>query len=178
VDSLYRRGLKGKNLNLITIDGSRALRLAVDTVYPFTPVQRCWVHKLRNIASKLPKKAHGTYLFEAKNIYLAGSKKSAAAIYKDWVARYSNIYPKAVECLAKDIESMLTFFDYSKHVWKKIRTTNIIERSFREVRRRVRPMTCFENDASVARIIFGVMSHLNKSWKDKPIKEFTFTQKA
>jgi len=73
---------------------------------------------------------------------------------------------------------MLVFFDYPEKIWKKIRTTNIIERSFREVRRRVRPMTCFENDASAARIIFGVMSHLNKSWKDKPIKEFTFTQKA
>jgi len=68
---------------------------------------------------------------------------------------------------------MLVFFDYPDSIWKKIRTTNIIERSFREVRRRVRPMSCFENDASCSRIIFGVISQLNKSWKDKPIKEFT-----
>ncbi len=146
VDSLYRRGLKGDFLNLITIDGSRALRLAVGTVYPFTPRQRCWVHKLTNIASKLPKKAYKTCLFDAKKIYFAKSKKSAASIYKNWIDRYSGIYPKAVECLSKDIESMLCFFDYPKPVWKKIRTTNVIERSFRKVRRRTRPMSCFEND--------------------------------
>lgn len=178
IDSLYRRGLVGKNLDLIIIDGQRALRLAVDTVYPFTPVQRCWVHKLRNIASKLPKKAYNSCLFEAKLIYKAENKKVAISTYKKWVKKYKDSYPKAGYCLKENIDDMLVFFDYPEKIWKKIRTTNIIERSFREVRRRVRPMTCFENDASVARIIFGVMSHLNKSWKDKPIKEFTFTQKA
>ena len=173
VNNLYRRGLKGANLNLITIDGNRALKLAVDTVYPFTPIQRCWVHKLRNIASKLPKKAYDSCLAEAKFIYKAKNKKAAVALYKKWVEKYTNKYSKAVSCLKKDIDSMLTFFDYPESTWKKIRTTNIIERSFREVRRRVRPMSCFENDKSCSRIIFGVISHLNKSWKDKPIKEFT-----
>ena len=57
-------------------------------------------------------------------------------------------------------------------IHKKIRTINIIERSFREVRRRARPMTCFENDASCSRIIFSVIYHLNNNWKDKPLKEF------
>ena len=71
VDNLYRRGLKGDFLNLITIDGNRALALAVNIVYPYVDVQRCWVHKLRNIASKLPKKAYDTCLFDAKKIYMA-----------------------------------------------------------------------------------------------------------
>jgi putative transposase len=173
VDSLYRRGLKGSCLDLATIDGNRSLKLAVSTVYPFTPIQRCWVHKLRNIASKLPKKAYESCLDEAKGIYMAKNKKEAAASYRKWVAKYEALYPKAVKCLKKDIDSMLVFFDFPKERWKKIRTTNIIERCFREVRRRVRPMTCFENDASCSRIIFGVMYHLNKSWKDKPLKEFT-----
>ena len=176
IDSLYRRGLKGDFLNLVTIDGNRALALAVNTVYPYVDVQRCWVHKLRNIASKLPKKAYDTCLFDAKKIYMAESKKDAAGIYKKWVTKHSDIYPKAVECLTRDIESMLYFFDYPKDVWPKIRSTNAIERSFREVRRRTRPMTCFENDKSCSRIIYGVMSHLNKVWKNKPVKEFT--QKA
>jgi len=173
IDNLYRRGLKGDYLSLVTLDGNRALMLAVQTVYPFTQIQRCWVHKLRNIASKLPKKAYGSCLAEAKLIYMAKGKKAAAATYRKWVAKYRDTYPKAVECLSKDIDIMLVFFDYPDSIWKKIRTTNIIERSFREVRRRVRPMSCFENDASCSRIIFGVISHLNKSWKDKPIKEFT-----
>jgi len=173
VDNLYRRGLKGSCLDLVTIDGNAALKLAVSTVYPFTPIQRCWVHKLANIASKLPKRAYESCLAEAKGIYAAKNKKKAAARYRKWVAKYEELYPKAVKCLAKDIDSMLVFFDFPKEIWKKIRTTNIIERCFREVRRRVRPMTCFENDASCSRIIFGVMYHLNNSWKDKPLKEFT-----
>jgi len=176
VEGLYRRGLKGDLLNLATIDGNRALALAIDTVYPYVDVQRCWVHKLRNIATKLPKKAYETCLFDAKKIYKAKSKKKAVTTFKEWKERYSDIYPKAVECLSKDIDSMLYFFEYPKDIWPKIRTTNAIERSFREVRRRTRPMTCFENDKSCSRIMYGVVSHLNKVWKNKPVKEFT--QKA
>ena len=158
VDNLYRRGLKGDFLNLVTIDGNRALALAINTVYPYVYIQKCWVHKLRNIASKLPKSAHSSCLFDAKKIYMADSKRAGTSIYREWVARYSDIYPKPVKCLSKDIESMLCFFDYPKDVWKKIRTTNAIERSFREVRRRTRPMTCFENDKSCSRIIYGIIS--------------------
>jgi transposase-like protein len=57
--------------------------------------------------------------------------------------------------------------------WKKVRTTNVIERAFREVRRRTRPMSSFTNPASCERIVFGVISHLNRSWERKPLKEFT-----
>ncbi|MBC7334614.1 MAG: transposase [Actinobacteria bacterium] len=65
---------------------------------------------------------------------------------------------------------MFVYFDYSKGILKKIRNTNIIERCFKEVRRRTRPISCFENNASCSSIIFGVISHLNNYWKDKPIK--------
>ena len=75
---------------------------------------------------------------------MAQFKKAATSTYREWVKKYSDIYPKAVKCLSNDIESMLYFFDHPKDVWSKIRTTNAIERSFREVRRRTRPMTCFE----------------------------------
>lgn len=173
IDSLYRRGLTGSNLGLVVIDGSPSLMLAVKTVYPFTPVQRCWVHKLRNVAVKLPKKGSLGCLAAAKKIYMAKNKKEAAATYKKWVEDFKDKYPKAVLCLEKDIENMLTFFDFPENIRVKIRTTNIIERSFREVRRRTRPIGCFENEASVNRIIFGVISGLNKNWKVKPLKEFT-----
>lgn len=173
VDNLYRRGLKGDLLNLVTIDGNKGLALAINTVYPYVDVQRCWVHKLRNIAKYLPKSAYDTCLFGAKKIYKAKSKKKATSAYKKWKKTYSDIYPRAVKCLSKDIESMLYFFEYPKEVWPKIRTTNAIERSFREVRRRTRPMTCFENDKSCSRIMYGVVSHLNKVWENKPVKEFT-----
>jgi transposase-like protein len=62
-------------------------------------------------------------LFDAKKIYKAKSKKKALSTFKEWKKRYSDIYPKSVECLSKDIESMLYFFEYPKDVWPKIRTT-------------------------------------------------------
>jgi len=173
IDSLFRRGLKGINLNLVVIDGSPSLMLAVKTVFPFTPVQRCWVHKLRNIASYLPKKGSRNCLDSAKKIYMASNKKDAAILYKKWEYDFGGKYEKAVNCLKKDIEDMFTFFDFRESIRIKIRTTNTIERSFREVRRRTRPIGCFENEASVNRIIFGVVSGLNKKWKAKPLKEFT-----
>jgi len=67
----------------------------------------------------------------------------------------------------------LTFYDFPPAHWRKIRTTTIIERAFREVRRRTRPMSSFTNPASCDRIVFGVISHLNRSWEKKPLNEFT-----
>ncbi|MFC2000471.1 transposase [Chloroflexota bacterium] len=68
---------------------------------------------------------------------------------------------------------MLNFFGCPKSHWRKIRTTNAIERAFREVCRRTRPMACYQNPASVDRVIYGVINHLNSSWKEKPISQFT-----
>ena len=68
---------------------------------------------------------------------------------------------------------MLTFYRLPKEHWKKVRTTNLIERIFREVRRRTRPMTCFANKASCDRIIFAVFKDFNKRWELKPFRDFT-----
>src|SRR3989449_6216954 len=68
---------------------------------------------------------------------------------------------------------LLSFFSVPQSHWKKVRTTNVIERAFREVRRRTRPMSSFTNPDSCDRIVFGVVSHLNRSWERKPLKEFT-----
>jgi transposase-like protein len=81
-----------------------------------------------------------------------------------------------VKCLEKDIEELLNFYTCPKEMRKKLRTTNVIERAFREVRRRTRPMTCFNNSQSIERIVYAVLNHLNSQWGKKPLKEFT--QKA
>jgi putative transposase len=71
------------------------------------------------------------------------------------------------------LDCLLNFFAVPQGHWKKVRTANVIERAFRELRRRTRPMSSFSNVASCDRIVFGVVSHLNRSWKDKPLPEFT-----
>ena len=81
--------------------------------------------------------------------------------------------PNAVRCIEDDLDELLPFLDCPEAHWKKVRTTNAIERAFREVRLSTRPMSCFQNSASIERIIFGVISHLNTNWKDAPLHQFT-----
>ena len=173
LQDLYQRGLEGKKLRLIVTDGCPGLHKALETVYPFIPKQPCWVHKLRNVATKLPRKIQNTCLKEAKNIYQAQTKREAKDRFHHWAIHWQYQAPKAVACLGTDMDELLSFLDCPKEHWKKIRTTNAIERAFREIRRRTRPMSCFQNSASVDRVIFGVISYLNNKWKEKPLSEFT-----
>ncbi|MBI3319810.1 MAG: transposase [Candidatus Omnitrophica bacterium] len=76
-------------------------------------------------------------------------------------------------CLREDLDELLTFLEFPEAQRVKIRTTNIIERCFREVRRRTRPIGCFTNPASCDRIIYAVLHRLNTIWQDRPLKEFT-----
>jgi putative transposase len=170
---LYERGLEGKQVQLITTDGCPGLHQALDTVYPYVTRQRCWAHKLRNVATKLRRRNQAECLRQAKTIYLSETILEARNRFRDWAKQWRNVEAKAVKCLEIDIDEMLSFLNCPKAHWSKIRTTNAIERSFREVRRRTRPMSCFQNSASVDRIIYGVISHLNKSWKEKPLLVFT-----
>jgi transposase-like protein len=170
---LYERGLKGKEVKLAVTDGCAGLHRALDTVYPYTPRQRCWAHKLRNVADRLPRKCQKECLKEAKRIYLAENKREAGKLFRKWSDHWKEIVPRAVECIEVDLDELFNFMDCPEDHRKKIRTTNVIERAFREVRRRTRPMSCFQNSASVERIIYGVVSKLNKNWKEKPLLEFT-----
>jgi len=170
---LYERGLEGKQLCLIVTDGCSGLHGALETVYPYIPKQRCWVHKLRNVSSKLRKRDMEECLAGVRLIYLAKHQRQAIDHFKEWKSRWDICYPRAINCIEKDLDELLNFFVMPMEHWIKVRTTNVIERAFREVRRRIRPMSCFTNSKSVDRIIYGVINHLNESWKEKPFIQFT-----
>lgn len=176
LNNLYRRGLTGEALGLVVTDGNAGLENAVDLVWSFVKRQRCWAHKLRNVANYLNKKHLKQCIKEAGAIYNAKNKEEAEQAYGRWENNWRSIAPKAVRCLEKDMEEMLNFYSCPKEIWVKVRTTNVIERSFREVRRRTRPMSCFNHDQSIERIVYAVLNRLNEQWVKKPLKEFT--QKA
>ena len=169
---LYNRGLIGKELKLITTDGCKGLHKALDIVYPEIPRQACWVHKLRNVSNYLPKKYRKECIKGARRIYLADNKKEAVRAYKAWAKKWTRIKPEAVRCVERELDELLAFLDCPKEHRIKIRTTNVIERSFREVRRRVRTMNCFTNQASCERIIYCIFNHLNNHWKGRLLKDF------
>jgi transposase-like protein len=179
LNDLYLRGIKGDNLKLIITDGCKGLHAALDVVYAYTKRQHCWVHKLRNVANYLRKNDEKIVLSEAKEIYKASTKREAVRIFKRWKNHWQRKYPQAVNCIEKDLDELLSFLEipikeqYRKSIRRRIRTTNVIERSFREVRRRTRPMSCFTNQDSVNRIIYAILTRLNNKWKDKPLAEFT-----
>jgi len=172
LNDLYKRGLEGKNLRLITVDGQKGLLSGLDEIYPFIPIQRCWAHKLRNVVGYLPRRHQKECSSQAASIYNAQSRQEAIRQFKIWKRKWIRVSKQAVKCLEKDAECMLRFFDFPQLHRKKIRTTNAIERSFREVRRRVRTMSCFNNAASCDRIIFAIFNHLNRHWKERPFKRF------
>ena len=173
LQDLYRRGLEGKNLQLIVTDGCPGLAAAIPTVYPRALHQRCWVHKMRNILEKVRKSDYDEVKRDAQAIYLAGSRKEAQAAGRDFAVRWKKSYPAMVRRLQKDLPELLSFFHFPQHLWRKLRTTNIIERCFVEVRRRTRPMVCFVNVESVDRIIYSIFQRFNLDWKNRTLKLFT-----
>ena len=78
-----------------------------------------------------------------------------------------------VRRLERDLPEWLTFFDFPRHLWRKLRTTNAIERCFVEVRRRTRPMVCFVNVQSVDRILYAIFQQYSPQWKNHTLLLFT-----
>ena len=162
-NDLYRRGLKGEGVELIVTDGGAGLLAALPLVYSQVPLQRCWAHKVRNILDKAKKIDRPRVKRSLHRIMNAEHLVEARQAAKRFVEQWDLVCPKAVRCLREDLEELLTFFSFKDRSWrKKIRTTNAIERRFREVRRRTRPMGVFSDRTSVERILYAVFSYENK----------------
>src|SRR5215472_12311486 len=173
LQDLFRRGLSGDNLLLIVTDGCPGLAGAIETVYPRVPHQRCWVHKMRNILEKVRKRDYDAVKADAQGIYRADSRREAIQTFRNFRRRWKNSYANVVRQLERDLPELLSFFRFPRHLWRKLRTTNIIARCFVEVRRRTRPMVCFVNAESVDRIIFSIFQRFNLEWKNRTLKVFT-----
>jgi putative transposase len=173
LQDLYRRGLEGKHLLLIVTDGCPGLATAIQTVYPRARHQRCWVHKMRNILERVRKCDYEQVKTGARAIYRADSRTQALAAFRRFRARWRGPYGPMVRRLEQDLPELLSFFSLPRQLWRKLRTTNVIERCFVEVRRRTRPMVCFVNVASVDRIIYSIFQRFNLEWKNRTLKLFT-----
>jgi len=169
LNHLYRRGLEGRSLKLIIIDGGKGLKAALPLVCSGIPVQRCWVHKTRNVLNyvkRADQKKVRKYLHRISHAHTLREAQKAA---QRFMARWQAIYPKAVQCLRQDLPELLTFLQINLPLAPSaLRTTNAIERIFREVRRRTRPMGAFSDHTSMDRIMFSVFA-------DENLKEGTST---
>ena len=171
LNGLYRRGLTGEALELIVTDGGRGMLAALPLVYPRVAVQRCWVHKTRNVLNVVrvsDQKAVKRDIHRISHAKSLGKARKALAAFR---RRWEGTYPGAVARLRTDEEALMAFFHIKDStLWQTIRSTNAIERRFKEVRRRTRPMGAFSDRSSMDRILYAVFSHEN--WNQKNGRPF------
>lgn len=161
---LRRRGL-AMGPELAVADGALGFWKAIEEVWPRTRGQRCWVHKTANVLNKLPKSLQSRAKRALHEIWMAETKADAEAALGAFVETYGVKYDKAVECLIKDREAMLAFYDFPAEHWKHLRTSNPIESTFATVRHRtVRSKGCLSNKTALA-MIFKLAQAAEKSWR-------------
>jgi len=161
---LIRRGLDADGLEMVCVDGGSGLLAALPTALPGIRVQRCWAHKMRNVLAKVRQADQPALKADLQAIMNAKTLPQARSAARRFADRWQAAYPKAVACLRDDLDELLTCWLYKSLAERKqVRTTNAIERRFREVRRRTRPMGVFSDRTSMDRILFAVFNHENRN---------------
>ena len=132
--------LKARGLSIApqvaTGDGALGFWKALDEAFPTTRHQRCWLHKTLNVLDKFPKSLQPNAHEGFREIWLSPDRASAEAAMTTFAEKYAPKYDKAVDCLIKDRETLLTFFDFPADHWVHLRTSNPIESVFATVRHR------------------------------------------
>ncbi len=161
---LKRRGLD-VSPELMVADGALGFWKAAGEVWPKAREQRCWVHKTANVLAKLPKSQQPKAKRALQEIWMAETKAGAETAFDAFIESYSVKYEKAADCLEKDRDALLAFYDFPAEHWKHLRTTNPIESTFATVRHRtIRAKGCLSNKTALA-MVFKLVEGAQKSWR-------------
>ena len=145
-------------------DGALGFWKALAQVFPTTRVQRCWVHKTANVLNSLPKSQQPQAKSALHEIYLSATKSDAAKAFDRFIKTYDAKYPKAVECLSKDREALLAFYDFPAEHWVPLRTSNPIESTFATVRLRTDKTRGCVSPVSILSLVFKLVQSAQKRW--------------
>ena len=160
---LKRRGMEPPLLAIG--DGALGFWAAVRDVWPETREQRCWVHKLANVLDKLPKRVQPKAKKALHEIMNAETREDAEEAAKDFDTAFGAKYPKAAKCLTKDLDQLLTFYDFPAEHWRHIRSTNAIESSFATVRLRQRVTKGAGNRMKALTMAFKLLEMAQMRWR-------------
>ena len=164
LSDLKRRGLE-EGAELAIGDGALGFWKALEQIYPETRWQRSWVHKTANVLNKLPKSLQPKAKQQLHEIWMAPGREEADKSFNYFIEIYERKYPKAVECLRKDREVLLTFYDFPAEHWRHIRTTNPIESTFATVRLRTNKVrSCFSSQ-TVVTMAFQLCRCAERRWQ-------------
>ena len=161
---LKRRGLS-ISPKLAVADGGLGFWKALGEIWPTCVEQRCWVHKTANVLNKLPKSQQPKAKRSLQEIWMAETRHDAVAAFDAFIESYQLKYKKAADCLAKDREALLAFYEFPAEHWKHLRTSNPIESTFATVRHRtIRSKGCLSNATALA-MVFKLVDAAQKSWR-------------
>ena len=156
LDDLKERGVE--KVDLWITDGNPAMINAIKLKFPHSARQRCVKHKMDNVLGYIPKKQQAQVRPELKAIFYQQNRQKADQEVAAFIEKYKPIYPTAIDCLQRDLDACLTFYDFPKEHWKTIRTTNVIERLFLEVKKRSHKMAApFRNEDSCLLMFYAVI---------------------
>ena len=158
LEDLVRRGMGDPMLSII--DGCPGLIKAVDEVFPESDKQRCTKHKTENVLDKVLEQDRASVKESVRRVFYASTYEHAKEAVELFKKKWSMKYPSAVECLTDDIESCLTYYKYPYQHWLRIRTTNVVERSFKEVKRRVKGIGRFQKEERALTMVYWQLNEL------------------
>ena len=162
-------GLKARGLSIapeIAVgDGALGFWKALDEAFPTTRHQRCWQHKTLNVLDKFPKSMQPNAHKDLREIWLSPNRAAAEAAMTTFVEKYAPKYDKAVDCLIKDRETLLTFFDFPADHWVHLRTSNPIESVFATVRHRTVRMKGALSQDTARLMVFKLVIAASKTWR-------------
>lgn len=158
LDDLIGRGLKEPMLAVI--DGCPGLEKAVREVFSGIDVQRCTKHKTENVLDKVLKQDRANVKESVRKIFYASTYEHALEAVELFKKNWNRKYPSATECLLADIEACLTYYKYPYQHWRRIRTTNVVERSFREVKRRTKGVGRFQDEERALTMVYWQLKEL------------------
>jgi len=163
INNLKRLGLKN-GPEVAVGDGALGFWAAIRETFPKTRHQRCWLHKTLNVLDKLPKSLQARAKAELHEIWMSATRVDANRAFDHFIGLYSIKYPKATECLLKDRDVLLTFYDFPAEHWKPLRTTNPIESTFATVRHRTKKVKgCFSR-TTILTMVFKLCQSAQKRW--------------
>ncbi len=142
---------------LVVIDGCPGLIKAVEEIFSSSDIQRCTKHRTENVLNKVLKEDRDKVKDSLRKIFYASTYEHAKEAIEMFKRNWGNKYPSALDILMNNIEMCLTYYKYPYHHWKRIRTTNAVERSFREVKQRVKGIGRFQNEERALAMVYWQM---------------------
>jgi transposase-like protein len=167
---IKKRGLSSA-ARLATGDGALGFWAALREIFPATQEQRCWVHKTANVLNKMPKSIQPKAKSMLQDIWLAETRKQAQKAFDLFVETFKAKYAKAVECLTKDRDVLLRFYDFPAEHWVHLRTTNPIESTFATVRLRTRRTKGCGSRLACLTMVFKLVQCAERHWRRLNSKE-------